>query len=62
MVIHLRGQVLSLRTTLLHYKHYIVAVTKKDSNKLLEILFCIIFINYAMSKRGICSSECQMRT
>ena len=26
-----------------------------DSNKLFEILFCIISINKALSKRGICS-------
>ena len=46
MVIHFRGQGLSLRTTLLHCKDYIVAVAKwMDSNKLLEILFCIISIN-----------------
>ena len=46
MVIHLRGQCLSLRTTLLHCKDYIVAVAKgMDSNKLLEILFCVVSIN-----------------
>ena len=46
MVIHFRGQVLSLRTTILLCKGYIVAVAKRmDSNKLLEILFCIISIN-----------------
>ena len=46
MVIHLRGQGLSLRTTLLDCKDYIVAVAKlMDSSKLLEILFCIISIN-----------------
>ena len=47
MVIHLRGQGLSLRKkTLLHCKDYIVAVAKRiDSNKVLEILFCIISIN-----------------
>ena len=46
MVIHFRGQGLSLRTTLLHCLDYIVAVAKWiDSNKLLEILFCIISIN-----------------
>ena len=45
MVIHLRGQGVSLRTTLLHCKDYIVAVAKwVDSNKLLE-MFCIISIN-----------------
>ena len=34
------------RKTLLHCKDYIVAVAKSvDSNKLLEILFCIISIN-----------------
>ena len=46
MVIHFRGQVFSLRTTLLHCKDYIVAVAEQmDLNKLLEILFCIISIN-----------------
>ena len=46
MVIQFRGQGLSLRTTLLHCKDYIVAVAKgMDSNRLLEILFCIISIN-----------------
>ena len=45
MVIHFRGQGLSLRTTILHCKDYIVAVAKlMDSNRLLEILFCIISI------------------
>ena len=44
MVIHFRGQGLSLGTALLHCKDYIVAAAKEmDSNKLLEILFCIIF-------------------
>ena len=46
MVIHFRGQSLSLRKTLLHCKDYIVVVAKlMDSNKLLEILLCIISIN-----------------
>ena len=46
MVIHFRGQGLLLRTTLLHCKDYIVAIAKwMDSNKLLEILFCIISSN-----------------
>ena len=46
MVIHLRVQGLSLRTTRLHCKDYIAAVVKRmDSNKLLEILLCIITIN-----------------
>ena len=48
MVIHFRGQglSLSLRTTLLRCNDYIVAVAKRiDSNKLLETLFCIISIN-----------------
>ena len=46
MVIHLRGHGLFFRTTILHYIDYIVAVAKlMDSNKLLEILFCIISIN-----------------
>ena len=40
MVLHFRGQCLSLRITILHCKDYIVAVAKWiDSNKLLEILF-----------------------
>ena len=43
MVIQFRGQCLSLRTTLLHCQCYTVVVAKfMDSNKLLEILFCII--------------------
>ena len=46
MVLHFRGQGLSLSTTLFHCKDYIVAVAKwMDSNKLLEILFYIISIN-----------------
>ena len=46
MVIHFRGQGLSLRKTLWHCKDYILAVAKGvDSNKVLEILFCIISIN-----------------
>ena len=46
MVIHFRGQGLSLRTIILHCKDYTVVVAKfMDSNKLLEILFCIISIN-----------------
>ena len=46
MVIHVRGQGSLLRTTLLHCKDYIVAVAKRmDSNKLLEIWFCIVSIN-----------------
>ena len=46
MDIHFRGQGLSLKATLLHCKDYIVAIGKcMDSNKLLEILFCIISIN-----------------
>ena len=46
MVIHFRGQGVSLRATLLHCKYYTVAVAKwMDSNKLLELLFGIISIN-----------------
>ena len=46
MAIHFRGQGISLRTTILLCKSYIVAVAKGiDSNKLLEFLFCIISIN-----------------
>ena len=45
-VIHFRDQGLSLRATLLHCKDHIVAVAKwMNSNKLLEILFCITSIN-----------------
>ena len=48
MVIHFRGQglSLSLRTTLLRCEDYIVAVAERmDLNKLFENLFCIISIN-----------------
>ena len=48
MVSHFRGQglSLSLRTSLLRCKDYLVAVAKRmDSDKLLEFLFCIISIN-----------------
>ena len=45
MVIHFGCQGLSLRTTLLHCKDYIVAVAKIYGQKILGILFCIISIN-----------------
>ena len=49
MVIHFRGQGLSLRTTLLHCKDYIVAVAKwTDSNKLLEFCFAL-FLSIRLS-------------
>ena len=46
MVIHFRGQGISLRAILLQCKDYTVAVAKwMDSNTLLELLFYIISIN-----------------
>ena len=49
MVIHFRGQGVSLRTTLLHCKDYIVTAAKlMDSNKLLEINFAL-FLSIRLS-------------
>ena len=69
MVIHFRGQGLSLRTTFLRCKDYIVAVAKRmDSHKLLEILFCIylsirLSINVEFVHiKSLRYSACQMRT
>ena len=40
MVIHFRGQGLSLRTTLLHCKDYIVAVAKNEWTQINNWKFC----------------------
>ena len=47
MVIHFRGQGLSLRKISCSVKIILIVVVVKsvDSNKLFEILFCIISIN-----------------
>ena len=69
MVIHVRGQGSSLRTTLLHCKDDILAVAKRmESNKLLEILFAL-FLSVRLSLnvefvhiKSLRYSACQMMT
>ena len=69
MVLHFRGKGLSLRTTLLHCKDYIVAV----ANELAQInywKFCFaLFLSIRLSLNAECVhikserySACQMRT
>ena len=70
MVIHFRGQCLSLGKTLLHCKDCIVAVAKwMDSNKLLEMLLFVLFLSIRLNLnvkfdhiKSLRYSACQIRT
>ena len=69
MVIHLRGQVLSLRTTLLHCKDYIVTVAKLWTQinywKFCFALFLSIRLRLNVEFvhiKSLLYSACQMRT
>ena len=69
MVIHFRGQVLSLRTTLLHCNDYIVAVTKKWTQINYWKFRFALFLSIRLSLnsefvhiKSLRYSACQMRT